>query len=250
MASTISFDRSLDHVLRLPSHSKRMYISELSASFVRPKITDRSQLGIGFQPSHLSVICGRGKDSHTHTGNRHFKILAGTFVEKYSRADSKTAKMAIVFNIVTMIRQAGGHFCKYMFEKGAWYEVGDRCARGKVSSLLRDMLRTEHKTSTEAKIIQGKARNGNATQFQKFGQQLVGGSSTEQRNESSMVSSYSERSKDSLGFDYSLDIDYHLLDGTEHSDDASISSSCSRISTDSLGFESALEIEFFDIDVF
>jgi hypothetical protein len=249
MASKL-FDHSLDHV-RLPAHSKRMYISELSATFVRPKITERSQLGVSFQPSHLSVICGRGKDSHTHSGNRRFRILVGTFVEKYSQADSKTAKMAIVFNIVTMIRQAGGHFCKYMFEKGAWFEVGDRCARGKVSSLLRDMLKTEYKTSTEAKIIQGRARNRNATQFQKFGQQLVG-DSTGQRNESSLMSSYSESSKDSLGFDYSLEIDYQLLDldGIGHSDDASISSSCSGMSTDSLGFETSLEIDFFDIDVF
>jgi hypothetical protein len=249
MASKL-FDRSLDHV-RLPAHNKRMYISELSASFVRPKITDRSQLGADFQPSHLSVICGRGKDSHNHTGNCRFRILASTFVEKYSRADSKTAKMAIVFNIVTMIRQAGGHFCKYMFEKGAWFEVGDRCARGKVSSLLRDMLQTEYKTSTKAKIIHGRARNRNATQFQKFGQQLVGGGGTGNGNEPSMASSScSESSKDSLGFDYSLEIDYQQLDGTGHSDDASISSSCSGLSTDSLGFESNLELDFFDIDVF
>jgi hypothetical protein len=243
------FDSSRDHV-RLPAHSKRMYISELSATFVRPKITDRSQLGADFQPSDVSVICGRGKDSRTHTGNHRFRILAGTFVKKYSRAASKTAKMAIVFNIVTLIRQAGGHFCKYMFEKGAWFEVGDRCARGKVSSLLRDLLQTEHKTFTEANIIRGTAPNRNGTQFQMFGQQLVGRSSTGHSNESSMVSSCSESSKDSLGFDYSLSIDYQLLDGTGHSDDASISSSCSGISTDSLGFESALKIDFFDIEVF
>jgi hypothetical protein len=240
------FDHSPDHV-RLQAHSKRMYISELSATFARPKITERSQLGADFQPSHLSVICGRGRDIHAR--NRRFRVLVSTFVEKYSQANSKTAKMAIVFNIVTMIRQGGGHFCKHMFEKGAWFEVGDRCARGKVSSLLRNMLQTEYKTSTKAKVIHGRARNRNETQFQKFGRQLAG-VSTRHRNESTMASSCSGSRKDSLGFDYSLDIDYQLLDGTGHSDDISISSSCSGMSTDSLGFESTLEIDFFDIDVF
>jgi hypothetical protein len=244
MASNL-FDHSPDHV-RLQAHSRRMYISDLSAAtFVRPKITERSQLGADFQPSHLSVICGRGRD--IHAGNRRFRVLVSKFVEEYSRANSKTAKMAIVFNIVTMIRQGGGHFCKHMFEKGAWFEVGDRCARGKVSSLLRDMLQTEYKTSIKAKIIHGRARNRNETQFRKFGQQLVG-VGTRHRNESSMALSGS--SKNSLGFVYSLDIDYQLLDGTGHSDDPSISPSCSGISTDSLGFESTLQIDFFDIDVF
>jgi hypothetical protein len=249
MASNLFDHHNSPNHVRLHAYSKRMYISELSASFVRPKITERSQLGADFQPSHLSVICGRGKDSHNHEGNYRFRALASTFVEKYSQADSKTAKMAIVFHIVTMIRKRGGHFCKLV--QDAWFEVGDRCARGKVSSLLRDMLQTVYKSSTEAKIILGRARNRDETQVQKFDQQLVG-VGTKHRKESATVSSCSESSKNSLGFDYSLDIDYNYqqLDGTGQSDDITISSSCSGISTDSLGFECTQEIDFFDIDVF
>jgi hypothetical protein len=207
MASTDLFDLGPDSSFPLQA-SKRMYTSELSA--FGPK-TGRSQLGADFQPSDLSVICGRGKDSYNHTGNRCFRILASVFMERYSRADCKTAKAALVFNIVTMIRQAGGEFCKS--EKGTWFEVGDRYAREKVSAYFRDMLHSQYRSSAKAKTTRRRILNRNKTQTQEDGQKVV--------------------------------------DGTgRHSDDSSMSSSCSGSSTDSLGFDYSLDIDFFDIDVF
>jgi hypothetical protein len=205
MASNL-FSDSPDHV-SLQTNSKRANISEqLSCG---PK-TGRSQLGVDFQPSNHSVICGRGKDSYNHTGNRYFRILASVFVERYSRVDSKADKSALVFNILTIIREAGGQFCKY--EKGEWFEVGDRCASGKVSSLLRDMLHNRYGAPSKVKIARRKARSKeNERQTQQSDQQLV--------------------------------------NDTDHCDDSSMAS-CSGTSTDSLGFDSSLEIEFFDIDVF
>jgi hypothetical protein len=184
------------------------YTSELSA--FGPK-TVRSQLEVDFQPSDLSVICGRGKDSYNHTGNRCFRILASVYVKRYSRADNKTAKSALVFSVVTMIRQAGGHFCKC--EKGTWFEVGDRCAREKVSAYFRDMLHTQYRSSAKAKTNSRRIRNQNKTQSQQHGQELV--------------------------------------DGTDgYSDDSSMSSSCWGSSLDFQGYDYALEIDFFDIEVF
>jgi hypothetical protein len=198
MSSTTLFDHSPDHVSL-----------QANRPAFGPK-TGRSQLGFDFQPSDLSVICGRGKDSYNHTGNRCFRILASVFVESYSRADNKSAKSVLVLNIVTMIRQAGGHFCKY--EKGAWFEVGDRSAREKVSAYFRDVLHTQYRSSSKAKTIIRRDRKRNRTQTQLDGQQPV--------------------------------------DGTGHLDDSSMSSSCLGSSTDSLGFDSSQEIAFFDINVF
>jgi hypothetical protein len=213
--ATKVFDYGPDH-LSLQANSKPdEYTSELAA--FNPK-TVRSQLGADFKPSDYSVICGRGKDSYNHTGNRCFRILASVFAERYSRCDSKTDKSAIVLNIVTMIRHAGGHFCKY--EKGAWFEVGDRCAREKVSAYFRDMLHTQYRSSAKAKTTRRRFRNRNKRQRQ-----------TQQHGQHGQHGQQ------------------QLVD-SDNSDDSSISSSFSGSSTDSLGFDHSLGIDFFDIEVF
>jgi hypothetical protein len=174
--------------------------------------TERSQLGVHFQPCDYSVICGRGKASSNHTGNRRFRVIAGMFVEKYSMTGCNKHKSTMAANIVAMTRERGGSFCKY--EQGAWFEVGDRCAREKVSTFFRDRLHNDYRSSAKAKTALRRARAAkqNETKTEQNGQQL--------------------------------------LDDTGHSDDSSMSSSCSGISTDSLGFEHSVELDFFDIDVF
>jgi hypothetical protein len=213
MASNL-FDHKLYHV---PSQAtnKRTHASKLSRTGVGPK-AGRSQLGVDFQPSDHSVICGRGRQ-HSHAGNRRFRALAKVFVKRYSQADSKTTKAAIVLDVLTMIREAGGNFCRY--EQGAWFEVGNRCVRGKVSACFRDILHTQYRSSAKAKTSRRSIlnRKKTQTQIQLHFQQLLNGSGGHCWDDASSMSS---------------------------------SSSCSRSSTDSLGFDHSLEIDFFDIDVF
>jgi hypothetical protein len=207
MTSTNLFTHGPD---RPPLQTNRKRTVTIDQTVACGAKTGRSRLGVDFQPSNLSVICGRGRQ-HNHLGNQRFRMLAGTFVEEYSRAETKTTKSNLVFNIVTMIRQAGGTFCKY--EKGVWFEVGDRLAREKVSAFFRDILHTQYRSSSKAKTTLRRARNRKTqTQIQQYGQQMV--------------------------------------DSTGYSDDSSMSLSSSGSSTDSLGFDSSLEIDFFDIDVF
>jgi hypothetical protein len=195
-------------LIPLRANGERTNASGLSSSSPR---TGRSQLGVGFQPSDFSVICGRGKSSYDHAGNHHLRVISSLFVEDYSKAGRKLAKSAIVAHIVAMIRQAGGRFCKY--EKGAWFEVGDYCAREKVSAFFRDKLHSRYLSSSKVKIARRKARaKQHETQTQQYGQQVV-------------------------------------VDGTGQWDDSSLSS-CSESSTDSLGFDQSLEVDFFDIEVF
>ncbi len=197
MATNV-FDHGPDHV-SLQDSSKREYTSELSA--FGPK-TGRSQLGADFQPSDLSVICGRGRDSYNHKGNHRFRTIASVFAERYSQADCKTVKATLVFNIVTRIRRMGGHFCKY--EKDAWFEVGDRCARGKVSSLLRDKLHTQYRSSAKAKIVRRRAQHQNKTQTQHESEQLVDGTGGLSEDDSSITSSDWGSSLESQEFEESL----------------------------------------------
>jgi hypothetical protein len=109
-----------------------------------------------------------------------------------------------------MIRQAGGNFCKY--EKGAWFEVGDSCARKKVSNVFRDLMQTLHHSSIEVDIARRRARTLNKKQNQQYDKQ-------------------------------------QLVQGTGHSDDSSsMSSSCWGSSMDSLGVQYLLDDVFFDIE--
>jgi hypothetical protein len=157
------------------------------------------------QPCDYSVVCGRGKHSFNHSGNKRFRILASMFIETYSEADSKAAKSAIVSKILKVIRQAGGHFCKY--ENGSWFDVGDHSAREKVSALLRDLLHTQYRSSAKSKLDRRhkSVRKQKPNQNQSSGQTQVEIKESEDSDDSSTTSSCWGTSKDSLGFEYWLE---------------------------------------------
>jgi hypothetical protein len=206
---------------------------------------ERSQLGVHFKPSDLSVICGRGKVSYNHPGNRRFRALFNMFLEDYSnavKAGRKIAKSAIVSTVIIIVRQTGGCFCK--LEQGVWYEVGDYCAREKVSASFRDMLHAQDRASTKVEINRRNAQG------------------TELPNDSSIVSSPCSGSNTDMSalfrdmlpthdrpFTTKAVITSQKAQGTGLPDDSSISSSpCSGSETDSLGFDHLLDVGFFDID--
>jgi hypothetical protein len=205
--------------------------------------SNKKQLRVEFQPCDYSVVCGRGRETFNHVGNRYFRILASTFIERYSQAGSKAgstagskaAKSAIVSEIIAIIRQkAGRNFYKY--ERGAWFEVGDQYAREKVGALLRDLLHTQYRSSAKAKSSRRKILKQKEHQNRQSGQKQVGGT------------------EDSVeGTEDSVEGTEDSVEGTEDSeDDSSTTSSCWGRSKDSLGFEYWLEESdnFFDIDVF
>jgi hypothetical protein len=123
---------------------RRMSVSDLSTAAASVSKMERLQLGANFKPSDFSVICGRGKNSYDHLGNHHFRELATMFVARYARAGSKAEKSEIVSEMIGMIEQAEGIFCK--FEKGAWYKVDDCYAREKAGALLRDLVQTQQRS--------------------------------------------------------------------------------------------------------
>jgi hypothetical protein len=155
-----------------------------------------------FHPSDYSVVCGRGNDSFNHAGNRRFRMLAGIFIERYSHTDSKTEKSAIVSEIIAVIHQAGGIFCK--FKKDEWCEVGNHQAREKVSALLRDLLHNQYRSSAKAKV----GRRTTTKQHQGQDQQSGQGKrvdDTDDSDDCSTTSSSWGRTKESLGFEYWLE---------------------------------------------
>jgi hypothetical protein len=222
---------------------------------------------VDFQLSDFSVICGRGRDSFNHIGNRRFRILASMHIERYSRADSKVAKTGIVSEIIEVIRQADGNFCK--FTKGKWFEVADHHAREKVSSLMRDLLHTQYRSSAKAKIARRKSAktetrkkahnqkrlsdpklvddaprsedSSTSTDVQKQHQNQQSGEKLVENTPPSDVSSMQDQNQQ---------INLKPVNDTVDSDDSSTSSACWGCTKDSLGFEYLVDDNFFDIDVF
>jgi hypothetical protein len=174
----------------------------------------QAQLRVEYKPCAYSVVCGRGLDAFNHVGNRRFRLLTRKSIERYSQAGTRAAKSAIVSEILALVRQAGGIFCKC--KTGVWLEVGDRHAREKIGTSLRDLLHTKYKSSAKARAA-GRRRNRKIVKQHQNQTQLF------------------ERKQ---------------VDDTQHSDDSSTTSSGWGRSKDSLGFEYWLEEKYFDIDVF
>ena len=225
-----------------------------------------SDVKVDFQLSDFSVVCGRGRDSFNHIGNRRFRILASMFIERYSRANSKAAKSVIVSEIIEVIHQADGNFCK--FTKGKWFEVADHHAREKVSSLMRDLLHTQYRSSAKAKIARrktGKTETRKKTHNQtklsdpklvddaplsvdsmsnEIPKQIQSQQSSQKLVEDTPPSDVSSMQNQKQQFNLIP------VDDTADSDESSMSSSCWENTKDSLGFEYLVDDNFFDIDVF
>jgi hypothetical protein len=204
-----------------------MNAPELSAS---DSSAGKSQLGIDFQPSGYSVICGRGKGSYNHAGNHRFRELAGKSLKRYSRCRSTVDRSAVFAEMVDMIHQAGGIFCTY--EKGSWFEVGDQCAREKASALLRDM-RFKCRSDAKGKPVGRRTRKQDKLlpKTQQYSQQPVG------------VTGHSDDTTQTK------QCVQHLIDGTGHWDD-SLMLSWPWCKKDLLEFENSLKEEDDFSDVF
>lgn len=89
-------------------------------------------------PGVYDVLCGRGKFSLTHVGNRRFRVRLATHLDKYLGLKGKAAKSDYLTMIVQGIRSCGGRFLKKNRSSGLWEDIGDKLAREKVGHALRD----------------------------------------------------------------------------------------------------------------
>ncbi|CAB9512796.1 Nitrilase family, member 2 [Seminavis robusta] len=104
-----------------------------------------------FCPGIHFVICGRGKKSYGHMGNKHFvKEIVSLHLEDYSYASTKLAKSAIVQAIVNQVEAKGG-FIRFDTRLQRYVKAEDNIGREKTSQCLRDGLKNKYKSSKEIK---------------------------------------------------------------------------------------------------
>jgi hypothetical protein len=100
------------------------------------------QLPQYFVPGENDVICGRGRKCFNHPGNKRFRGIVASYLEKYSKTNVKLEKTLIICDIVNKVRQNAcgqGGFVKKDPVTGLYYEVGDFLAV-RTFSELRSML--------------------------------------------------------------------------------------------------------------
>lgn len=121
------------------------------SSFKCMRKMEKTILPEDYEPSSISIICGRGKGSYQSDGNVHFRALIKSNLERYKEAPGRLEKSFVVSEVLNMIRESCpvGAFVKY--ENGRWYDLDDSVCREKVGSLFRDNLHETYKSSSKNK---------------------------------------------------------------------------------------------------
>jgi hypothetical protein len=84
-------------------------------------------LPTSFQLGENDVFCGRGSMCFNHVGNKRFRLIVLSNLDRYAEAPTKAGKTAIIYEIVDLVRSNSpyGGFVKKDLETGRYYEIGD-----------------------------------------------------------------------------------------------------------------------------
>lgn len=119
------------------------------------------------------VLCGRGKSSFTHVGNRRFRDAITNAIDEYNNSESRLAKSRVVQRIVEKIKGEGGRFLKRDRSSGGWIELDTKSCRDKVGHAIRDAANLIE----QRKQKQQRRKNAFAQLEQKGGRSSISGPS-------------------------------------------------------------------------
>jgi hypothetical protein len=93
---------------------------------------------VGYRPTNSDVLCGRGKMSVDHSGNKQFRSMIALHLRAYLATKARGIKSGMVEHIVRKVRESGGKFVKKDGNSGEWFDIGDKEAHKKVGHAFRD----------------------------------------------------------------------------------------------------------------
>ena len=158
------------HLLLTHKHKSKMKQSQAQAGFLRPRYyrAKKTLLPESFTPPPMAVLLGRGRNVLAAKGNALLKKLVKEHSEEYKATSNKQEKSVVVSRIIDMIHDTSKAddrdestchmFLKYDENMEQWWEVSTTDAREKISSLFRDSLAGEYKSSVKAKVAKRKAK--------------------------------------------------------------------------------------------
>lgn len=104
--------------------------------------------------NEYDVVCGRGRSTYVHPGNKRFRVIIERNIEKYSNATSRLEKSQVVSDICKEVRRKGDFVQRS--PDGQSIKVTERMAREKCGQGLRDSLHNKYRSSTQAKQVRRK----------------------------------------------------------------------------------------------
>eukprot|EP00980_Cylindrotheca_fusiformis_P013697 scaffold3515_cov126-Cylindrotheca_fusiformis.AAC.46 len=156
--------RTIDNMGRSSSLPSSVSSQSYNSTMVQTKRRGiRTRLPPDYKPGEFTVLCGRGNEYTTSTGNQHLKSLIDKHLKGYSQARGKILKSAIVSEIMRNVRAVCPEPTFVKFEDGGWWEVDKAFAREKIGSMFRDALHTQYRSSTKAKFARKKAQSSSIT---------------------------------------------------------------------------------------
>lgn len=95
-------------------------------------------LGANYEVNGNDAMCGRGRATLRHDGNKAFRKTVSLFLNQFLACSKREQKQKCIADIIEVIRSSGGHFLKFDDTVQQWYDIGDKDAAAKIGHCLRD----------------------------------------------------------------------------------------------------------------
>ena len=117
----------------------------LSANGFNPYALHLQQHPFVYEPTSFDIQLGKEKAIFNHSGNRRFRNIINSNLDKYIAAPTKSSKSKLIRQVHADMQKSGYRFLRKNSTTGIWYEIEKHNAREKVSHALRDRVREQQK---------------------------------------------------------------------------------------------------------
>ena len=126
---------------------------------LQPSMMDPAPIRTDYNPGNYDVVCGRGRTTFNHVGNRRFRITISMYLDRYLQAKTRVEKGDTVQAIIDTIQCAGGRFLKQDLESKTWQQVDAKTAKEKIGHALRDAHAERLRAQRREEMREAEARN-------------------------------------------------------------------------------------------
>ena len=98
-----------------------------------------TRLPDGFQPRPMDVLIGGSKGTRKNPGNKAWKEIILSNLNRHDNANSRAEKSRVVASIVENVRGHGVLFVQHSAIDECYYDIGNRHAREETARVLSDI---------------------------------------------------------------------------------------------------------------